>query len=240
MKKMGLYSLLVFFVIIVFASCNYQDSINTNITTDTLLTKTIIFPNSLLKLNGTQFQKTDSLICEIKDKTKIISIIDGNCMKCIVNQLNKIDSTFNSIMPGDDNLIIFILNVSKEDSVYFMRHLQPAIKATGIILWDNDFNFERQNHLFTPKVNLRTFMINNENKIIQYGNPIMNPDIIFEYQEKLEMNILKQVSKLEEEGKLMEIALRLYSSHLNNSPGNMNNRCTRILSENKLAFISLS
>ena len=182
---------MVFVVIVIFTSCKYQDSNNNNITTDTLLAKTIIFPNSLLKLNGTQSQKIDSFLFEIEDKTKIISIIDGNCMKCILNQLNKIDSTFNSIMLGDDNLVIFILNVSKEDSVYFMRHLQPAIKATGIILWDNDFNFERQNHLFTPKVNLRTFMINNENKIIQYGNPIMNPDVIFEYQEKLEMNISK-------------------------------------------------
>ena len=184
---------MVFVVIIIIASCKHQhsNSNSNNTTLDTLLAKTIIFPNNLLKLNGTQFQRTDSFISEIEDKTKIVSIIDGNCMKCIINQLNKIDSVFNNFMPGDDNLVIFILNVSKEDSVYFMRHLQPAIKATGIILWDNNFNFERQNNLFTPDVNLRTFMINNENKIIQYGNPIMNPDVIFEYQEKLEMNISK-------------------------------------------------
>ena len=191
MKNSGSYSLVVFVVIVITASCKHQKSNCNDITTDTLLAKTIIFPSSLLMLNGTQFQRTDSFIYEIEDKLKIISIIDGNCIKCILNQLNKIDSTFNSIMLGDDNLVIFILNVSKEDSVYFMRHLQPAIKATGIILWDNNYNFERQNNLFTPKVNLRTFMINNENKIIQYGNPIMNPDVIFEYQEKLEMNISK-------------------------------------------------
>ena len=189
---------MVFVVIIIIASCKHQhsNSNSNNTTLDTLLAKTIIFPNNLLKLNGTQFQRTDSFISEIKDKTKVISIIDGNCMKCIINQLNKIDSTFNSIILDDDNLVIFILNVSTKDSVYFMRHLQPAIKATGIILWDNNYNFERQNNLFTPDVNLRTFMINKKNKIIQYGNPIMNPDVIFEYQEKLEMNISKQVSKL--------------------------------------------
>lgn len=188
MKNSGLYRLLVFFVIIVYPSCKYKESNNDNITSDTLLTKTIIFPNSLLKLNGTQFQRTDSFISEFEYKTKIISIIDGNCMKCILNQLNKIDSIFNSIMP-DDNLVIFILNVSIEDSAYFLRYLQPAIKANGIILLDNNYNFERQNNLFTPQVNLRTFMINRKNKIIQYGNPIMNPGVIFEYQKKLEMNI---------------------------------------------------
>ena len=139
-----------------------------------------------------QFQRTDSFISEIEDKTKIISIIDGNCMKCVVNQLNRIDSIFTSILPvNDDNRLIFILNVRKEDSAYFMRYLQPAIKTTGIILLDNNYSFERQNHLFTSNINLRTFMVNNENRIIQYGNPIMNPDVIFKYQEKLEMNISK-------------------------------------------------
>ncbi len=192
MKNSGLYVLSVFVVLIIFTSCKYQgrNNNNNNITTDTLLAKTIIFPNSLLKLKGTQFQRTDSFVSETKDKTKVISIIDGNCIKCVVYQLNKIDSIFNIILHNDDKLI-FVLNVSTKDSVYFMRHLQPAIKATGIILWDNNYNFERQNNLFTPDVNLRTFMINNENKIIQYGNPIMNPDVIFEYQEKLEMNISK-------------------------------------------------
>nr|MDA3779167.1 hypothetical protein [Bacteroidales bacterium] len=146
-----------------------------------------------LKLEGTRLFKTDSLIAEIEGKTKIISIIDGNCMKCIINELNKIDSTFNSIL-NDDDLLIFILNVNKYDSVFFMRNLQPAIKATGIILWDNSYNFEQQNNLLTYDKNLRTFMINRKNKIIQYGNPVMNPDVIFEYKKKLGLNILKNIS----------------------------------------------
>lgn len=189
MKNNGLYFLLVFVVTIIFTSCNYQNSNNNKSDTDTLLTKKIIFPNSLLKLDGTQFHKIDTFITEIKDKTKIISIIDGNCIKCIINQLNKIDSTFNNILYDSDNILIFVLNVNTEDSVYFMRNMQPAINASGAILWDNNYNFERENKLFTPDVNLRTFMINSENKIVQYGNPIMHPEVIFEYQEKLEKDI---------------------------------------------------
>ncbi len=176
-----------FVIIIIITSCKYQDNNTTNnISTDNLLKKTIVFPNSLLKLDGTQFQKIDSFISEIEDHVKIISIIDGSCIKCIVYQLNRIDSIFNCILPPvDDNILIFILNVHKEDSVYFMRYLQPSIKATGVILWDNNYNFERQNKLFTSNMNLRTFMINNENKIIQFGNPVMHPDLISEYQEKM-------------------------------------------------------
>lgn len=147
-----------------------------------------MFPDNLLKLNGTQFQDPDSFIYDIEDKTKIISIIDGDCIKCIVYQLNQIDSIFNNILfplPDDDNVLIFILNVHSEDSVYFIRYIQPAIKATGVILWDNNYNFERQNHILTRNVNLRTFMVNNENRIIHYGNPIMHPDVVSEYQDKL-------------------------------------------------------
>jgi len=186
MKIIGPFILFVGFIL-VSSSCKYQ-SRNNNSTKDTLLAKTIIFPDSLLKLNGTQFQKIDSFIYEIEDKIKVISIIDAGCMECIMNQLNKIDSTFNSIMIGDESVLIFILNCSREDSVFFMNNLQPAIKATGTILWDSDFYFERQNHLFTTSINSRTFMVNNENEIIQYGNPILKPDVIFEYQERLKMN----------------------------------------------------
>ncbi len=185
MKNSFIFCLSVSFIVIVLTSCKYQHkNISNIITSDTLLTKTISFPTSLLILKGSQFQKIDSLLFRIKDKTKIISIIDGSCPKCIINQLNNIDSTFNRILPEDDYMV-FILNVSKADSVFFMRNLQPIIKATGVILWDNNFNFERQNNLFTRNSNLRTFMVNKENKIIQYGNPVLIPDVIFEYEKKL-------------------------------------------------------
>lgn len=189
MKKYVIYYLLFLFAIIFLTSCNYRHKNNNNIIiSDTLLTKTISFPNCLLKLDGNQFQKIDSFIFKTEDKTKVISIIDGNCPKCIINQLNNIDSIFNGIL-HDDDLLIFILNVSKQDSVFFMRNLQPSIKATGVILWDSNYNFERQNNLFTPNANLRTFMVNKKNRIIQYGNPVMKPDVIFEYKEKLKSSI---------------------------------------------------
>ena len=190
MKNNILYYQFVFFVIIILTSCSSKLKKNNNsITSDTLLTKTIFFPNSLLKLHGTQFQKIDSFILRIENKTKIISIIDGTCMSCIINLLNTTDSAFKSIILKDNTLLVFILNVSKRDSAFFMRNLQPAIKVGGIILWDNNYNFERQNNLFTSDVNLRTFMVNKKNRIIQYGNPIMKPDVIFEYKEKLKSSI---------------------------------------------------
>ena len=85
----------------------------------------------------------------------------------------------------DDDLLVFILNVKQEDLDYFMQNLQPLIIASGTILWDSNYFFERQNNLLTTDRNLRTFMINDENMIIQYGNPIMNPEVTFKYKKLL-------------------------------------------------------
>lgn len=186
--KNNIYSTVIVFALIFIYSCNYitnKKQCDKEISSETILSKTISFPNSLFKLEDNKFEDIDAFLPGIENKSKIISIVDGICMKCIIYQLNVIDSIFNSITATDDNLMIFILNVSRDDSAYFMRNLQPAIKAKGIILWDDNYNFERQNDLFTSDINLRTFMTNKENKIIQVGNPVRNPDVIKEYQQKL-------------------------------------------------------
>ncbi|MGE0077540.1 MAG: hypothetical protein AB7S48_06745 [Bacteroidales bacterium] len=175
--------------ILSFNSCSNGKIDGSKTNADSLLTKTITFPSNLTQLNGTSFQSIDSFLFNNDSKTKIVSIIDGTCAKCIINQMNKIDSTFGSILLDSDNIMVFILNVSQHDSAYFMRNLQPIINANGIILWDNNYNFERYNKLLTTDINLRTFMVNKENKIVQYGNPLMHPDAIWEYKAKLENNL---------------------------------------------------
>jgi hypothetical protein len=69
-----------------------------------------------------------------------------------------------------------------------MHNIQPLINADGIVLWDDNYHFESQNKLFTQYRNLRTFMVNSNNKIIQYGNPIIHPEVLSQYKEKLIRN----------------------------------------------------
>lgn len=187
MLKYVLYFVLLLFGIAIYTSCNYLGggSKGENKSTSSLLDKSINFPTSLLELDGTEFKPIDSFITKTKNKAKIISIIDGNCVKCIVMQMNKIDSIFNSIMHNKSQSLIFVLNVNKEDSIFFMRNLQPIIDVKNTILWDNAFNFEFQNELLSYDLNDRIFMVNKENKIILVGNPLMYPDLILEYKEKL-------------------------------------------------------
>jgi len=67
-----------------------------------------------------------------------------------------------------------------------MHFLQPKIKAFGTVLWDSYYSFERHNALLTPDRNLRTFMVNKENRIVQYGNPIFHPEVITGYKNLLD------------------------------------------------------
>lgn len=152
---------------------------------DTLLLKEIHFPNSLRELRDGQLFDIEQLLYNLEDKRKVVSIIDANCMKCVISQLNVLDSIFKSIIISDDAMI-FILNVTPIDSAHFVNTLLPEIDAIGFLLWDNDYIFERENNLLTPDVNLRTFLLDTSNTIVLYGNPILYPDVIYDYKMKLQ------------------------------------------------------
>lgn len=154
--------------------------------TDTIFSKTITFPDPLYLLENGKLLPIDSIKEEIAPKSKLISIVDGVCMKCIVGQLNNLDSLFNSIIIDQtSSIVVFILNVSPRDSAFFMKELLPYIHAKGILLWDNDYNFEKKNKLITRDINLRTFLVNDENRIILFGNPNYNPKILNTYQDSI-------------------------------------------------------
>ncbi len=165
-------------------SCEFTKRKNSR--TDSLSSKVISFPKELFILENSQLRQSDSLIHQLNNKLKIISIIDGNCVKCIIKQLNKIDSIFNSILSHKNGVYITVLNVSKQDSAYFMFNIQPLIKAKGIVFWDGNHFFESSNKLITSHVNQRTFMVDSTNRIIQYGNPVIHPEVLEEYRCKLQ------------------------------------------------------
>lgn len=152
---------------------------------DTLLGRHIVFPSTLFRLQADELIPVDEVLKDIEGKTKIVSIIDGDCMKCIISNMNVLDSLFHTIILDSDQRLVFILNVRPTDSSYFMRNLQPAIRVQGLVLWDNGYNFELSNALFTPNSNLRTFMLSPSDSIVMYGNPLIYPDLIHEYMANL-------------------------------------------------------
>lgn len=123
-------------------------------------------------------------------KKKIVSIVDGVCMKCVINDLNQADILFREITK--ENILaqtIYVLNVPAADTIYFFRHFEPSIDVKGIILWDDAYTFETTNDLLTTDRNRRTFLLDKNNNIKFFGHPLYNSTIIEKYKSDLSETI---------------------------------------------------
>ncbi|MDD4384400.1 MAG: hypothetical protein PHD06_04395 [Bacteroidales bacterium] len=186
MKNYKYLTTFMLFSFVLFCSCNssFKNETESN-TIDTLLARKITFPTKLSYLKSNSFYPIDTLLTRFESEIKVISIVDGSCMKCITNQINRLDSLFTMEFQNfNDTKLIFVLNVSMYDSSFFMRNLYPEIRTSGALLWDNSYHFERENRLFTQNEYLRTFMVDAENRIVVYGNPLMNPELLDEYKKR--------------------------------------------------------
>lgn len=90
-------------------------------------------------LENTTLVPIDNFEKQHLNSSKIISIVDVTCSSCILGQLNRTDSLFQTLLDQDSD-IIFILNVNKADSASFMVSLQPLINVKGYILWGFEFS----------------------------------------------------------------------------------------------------
>jgi hypothetical protein len=129
------------------------------------------FPNNLLQVKNCTITKIDSGFSIQSGNPKIISIIDGICTQCLIDKINSLDSVFRKNLSQFDFDMVYILNVSSKDSAYFIRKLLPKINQSCNVLVDTCFVFERQNKLLTPVRYLKTFMVDQNNRIIVYGDP---------------------------------------------------------------------
>ncbi|MCH7411055.1 hypothetical protein MM239_16740 [Belliella sp. DSM 111904] len=128
----------------------------------------------------------DSILDQFIHKKKIVSIVDGVCMKCVINDLNQADLMFREITK--ENTLaqtIYVLNVPPADSAYFLRHFEPSIDVKGLILWDHGYTFENTNDLLTADRNLRTFLLDENNFIKFFGHPLYNSKLIEKYKSDL-------------------------------------------------------
>ncbi len=142
------------------------------------------FNVGLRLLSNGMLVSVDSVLSTYKGKKKIVSIVDGICMKCVINDLNQADEVFQQITASKK--VIYILNVTSADSAYFIANLEPLIKVKGHILWDDSYSFENTNGLLSSDKNLRTFLLDEQNNIKLIGNPLYNPDLVERYKEAFE------------------------------------------------------
>ncbi len=181
MEKNLLRFLQFSFVLLLSVSCTQNKKVQ-----DEWIGKEIVFPEALLQLKNGRCSSLATFNQKLKGRKKIIAVIDANCRKCIIGQLNRIDSLFVPLLASKKAEIVFVLNINRADSLYFMTNMYPEIKAKGVLLWDNGYHFETENAIFTEKVTRRTFLLDENNKIIQVGNPLFEPKLLTVYKKLLE------------------------------------------------------
>jgi hypothetical protein len=184
MNRLFHLSILIILVGLSFFSCENNEKIKNNVKMEKL-----VWDLNLFHLQKENLNAADSIIKSINKRKKIISIIDGICMKCVVYDLNETDKHLQKITNNNTLAqVVYILNVNNTDSIYFLKNLQPHINVKGIILWDNAFKFEKTNQLLTSDKNKRTILVDENNFIKIKGNPFTIKSINKQYIEELTKN----------------------------------------------------
>ncbi len=134
--------------------------------------KRLYYPDSLTFYRDNNLIKSDSLL-STKDK-KIITVISGNCSKCVIAIRDWIPYYQNMKINGyGDNLIILVENVTPK---YFWEFYADSIPSDLIFIFDNKCVFSEQNKLPKNK-SLNTFLVDQNNKIQLIGNPVYDKEL---------------------------------------------------------------
>lgn len=157
---------------------------------DEWIGRKITFPKEMYLIDNFKLLNIDEFKnSENYKKNKIISIVDVSCTDCFINQFKKIDSIFSPILKKEENsIMVFILNIKQRDSVLFMSQIRPQMKTDGILIWTKEYNFEFINDILTHNLGRRTFMTDENNKIILVGSPVFYDKILTKYKIEIKAN----------------------------------------------------
>ncbi|MCC5921023.1 MAG: hypothetical protein LAT68_12575 [Cyclobacteriaceae bacterium] len=143
----------------------------------------IFYSSNLLILKDNKLVKTSK--SDWSNSSKLISIVDGVCMKCVVNDLNFMDSVFIALTRNSDVDVIHVLNVLSKDSLNFRTQFEPHLDVKGKVFWDSSYNFESQNNILVADKNRRVFLVDSNDYVKIIGNPVFDQDINIAYQKLL-------------------------------------------------------
>lgn len=145
------------------------------------LGKQVLFPDSVYLIKHGTIVSVESNIL-FNEWYKIITFISGDCEKCFEN-LKEWESYTESVrLIAEVNLIIVIVttNMSAFEQTYLMKVPE---KLTVIV--DSDMDIFRINKL-PYNWELRTFLLDQQNRILVVGNPVTNIRINQLYKTQIE------------------------------------------------------
>jgi len=145
--------------------------------------KKIEMPDSIFILRDAilSFPKENPLE---KENQKILTCISGDCEKCIYN-LNDWVVFLDSINLGNKlQLVVIILS---SDINQFVREFNHRIPPSVVAYFDIKFKFLTE-YNFPQSWEMRTFLLDNHNKVVLIGNPLHNSTLKKLYLQKIKEN----------------------------------------------------
>lgn len=178
MKLTGLFLV----IIMISLSCSNQaDEFNYISTLVKEMTgREIIFPDSLSAPGGYS--------CSLfkgeaeTEKYKIVSIISGECMKCVY-QLAQWESDFFPLT--DENHVTYVFILTNMDIGYYQEVISTGLSINRYIYFDQENLFMKLNRLVNTDERFHTFLLDRSNRIKVIGNPLYNKELKELYLKKL-------------------------------------------------------
>jgi len=145
------------------------------------LGKSVSFPDSVNIIKHGKLEYVESNIL-LHECYKIITFISGDCEKCLEN-LKAWESYSESIhfIPEVDLIIVLVMT---NMNVFEKKYIAKVHERVPLIV-DSDMDIFRINEL-PQNWELRTFLLDQQNRILVVGNPVSNKSIHQLYKAQIE------------------------------------------------------
>lgn len=170
-------------VCLFFASCEESEKERLSRLVNEWEGKEILFPaHSIFTIQG-----KDTVDFDFKDaEFKIVSYIDSvGCTGCKL-QLHRWKELISEVdsMTGGNVPFLFYFHPKNVNELRFLVRREAF---TYPVSFDEKDDFNRLNH-FPSEMMFQTFLLNNENRVIALGNPVLNPKVKELYLEQIKGN----------------------------------------------------
>ena len=180
-----MYRISIFFALIIWAllccACNSGD--HTNKLADELrmfMGTAIEFPDNML-IKGHDGQIPDTTLLHRPFKM-VIYMDQKGCESCKLQALVPVHVFTLENRPHKNFGVVVILNPSHIESA---EHFLEEMRFRQTVFYDLDGSFERLNLHLPKNERFRTFLLNEDNKVVLVGNPIRNANLRKLYLEAL-------------------------------------------------------
>lgn len=168
-KHIGYRSLPFYYMIkVVFAALLFITIPNCSNIDNKFLNRELQLPEELAIIENNELVNVSDTL-QVSDSKKIIFFLNGNCLKCL-GQLQLLQEIIDNT-PGDYEIWIMVFTSQINN---FITNIYPKIEIKAKFFYNENNLIERENNLTGFYKYGNTIILDNNNKIISYGDPVAN------------------------------------------------------------------